>query len=108
MSAGKAIRLTDDGLLVFVRVTPKAAKDIVGGSDVASDGRTRLRVRVRAIPDKGAANVAVLKILAKALGCPKSTLSIESGTTDRNKSVLVRGAGKEIAARLALLLENPP
>jgi uncharacterized protein (TIGR00251 family) len=71
-----AVRQRADGVLAFVRVSPKSANDHVGGRDISADGRERLKIRVRAIPDKGAANAAILKILSKALGCPKSTLSI--------------------------------
>lgn len=53
----------------------------------ASDGHARLKIRVRAAPDKGAANTAVIKLLAKALGVPKTSLSLISGQTARMKTV---------------------
>lgn len=55
----------------------------------APHGGPLLRVRVAAPPDGGKANAAVLKLVARALGVPKSALSIERGVALRDK--LVRG-----------------
>jgi hypothetical protein len=68
------------GTEVSCRVTPKAARDRVEQSEDGS-----LRVYVTAIPDKGAANAAVIKLLAKAMGVPKSRLAIIRGMTSRDK-----------------------
>lgn len=62
--------------------------------ETASDGRSHLKIRVRAIPDKGAANAAVVKLLAKALGVSKSALELVSGHTARVKTVRVCGLSR--------------
>lgn len=59
--------------------------------ETAADGLSHLKIRVRAVPDKGAANAAVLKLLAKSLGVPKSALELISGHTARVKTVRVTG-----------------
>lgn len=84
-----------EGAILRLRVTPKASADAIEGTATGSDGLTHLRVRVRALPDKGAANTAVIKLLAKALGVPKTTLELVSGHTSRVKSVRVSGRTPE-------------
>ena len=79
------------GIVVAVRVTPKSSRNEVTGLHAASDGAVSLAVKVSAPPDKGKANKAVIEVLAKAFGLPKSSLAIVSGETDRHKVVSVAG-----------------
>ena len=62
-----------------VRVTPKAAANGI----VLRDGQ--IRVSVTAAPEGGKANAAVQKLLAKAMGVPKSRLKLIRGATARDK-----------------------
>lgn len=57
------------------------------------DGSAVLRMRVKAVPDKGKANAAVVALVAKALGVPKSAVSVVSGETARLKTLAVVGDG---------------
>jgi uncharacterized protein len=59
-----------------------------------------LKIRVAALPDKGKANTAVVKLLAKSWQVPRASLSIVAGEKDRNKTVLLTG---DPQYRLALL-----
>jgi uncharacterized protein YggU (UPF0235/DUF167 family) len=61
------------------------------GVEIRDDGTAVLRIRVKAVPDKGKANAAVLALLAKALGLPKSALSVTSGETARLKTIGIEG-----------------
>ena len=74
-----------------MRLTPGASADRIDGWDADVDGRPVLRVRVRARPVEGEANAALLKLLAKALGVPKSAVSLDRGGQSRQKMILVRG-----------------
>ena len=76
-------------LLVAVRVTPRAAHD-----DIALDG-DRLRIRLHAPPVVGAANVALLELLAKRLGVPRRAVTLERGETSRAKVLAVTGLSVE-------------
>lgn len=67
------------GRVLQVRATPKAARDRI---EIAGD---IVRVYVTAPPDKGKANEAIRKILAKRLGVPKSRLVLLRGETGRDK-----------------------
>ena len=70
-----------------IRVTPRAAKPGIGGWRAAADGREELEVRVAEPPTDGAANDAVVKLVAKALGISRSEVSIISGHASRHKRV---------------------
>ena len=83
-----------------VRVTPKAGADAVGGLYRADDGTVSLKLRVRAQPEKGKANKAVISVLAKALGRAKSELELTAGLRDRTKTVMIDGNEADLARRL--------
>jgi uncharacterized protein len=68
-----------------VRVTPRAGVDAVDG--VGETGE--LRVRVRSAPADGAANKALIKVLAAALDVAPSRIDIVSGASSRTKRVVV-------------------
>jgi uncharacterized protein YggU (UPF0235/DUF167 family) len=76
--------------LLHIRLTPGAAHDRIDGWDVDADGRPVLKCRVRAKPMEGQANAALAALLAKALGTPKSAVSILRGDQSRTKAVEVR------------------
>jgi len=84
-------------------VTPNAGRDAVDGVEIRDDGNAVLRVRVAATPDRGRANAAVIALLAKAMGIPRSAISLESGQTSRFKALAIAGPSAELAARLAAL-----
>jgi len=62
------------------------------------DGSAVLRMRVKAVPDKGKANAAVIALLAKALGVPKSSVTLVSGDTARLKTIQIEGDPTTLAA----------
>ena len=66
-----------DGLLLTVRLTPKSALDQIGGVERLSDGRPVLKVKVRAVPQDGEANAALIRLLAKALHMSPSAVRLE-------------------------------
>ena len=74
-----------------VRLTPGAAADRIDGWDVDADGRPVLKVRVRARPVEGEANAALLKLLAKTLRVPRSSVTLDRGGQSRTKMVSVDG-----------------
>jgi len=73
--------------VIAVRVTPRSSRDAVEGVDDAGE----LRVRVAAPPADGAANAAVVKLLAKMLGVPKGAVSVMSGASSRHKRLSIDG-----------------
>ena len=93
-------RLSPEVLSLYLRVTPNAGRDAIEGVEIRDDGRAVLRVRVRAVPDDGKANAAVLALLAKALSVPRSSMAVTSGQTARLKTVSIAGDGPALAHRL--------
>ena len=79
-----------------VRVTPRAARDRIDGFD----GDGVLRLRVTAPPAEGEANVAVVKLLARALGLPARDVVLVSGATARRKVFEVALGEGEVLAKL--------
>ncbi len=79
MKKGQLAHLAISGQTLEVRVTPRAAQNQI------TESETGLRASVTAPPDGGKANAAVIKLLARALGVPKSALTLTRGATSRNK-----------------------
>ena len=98
-----AWRIRPDGLEVRVRVTPRGGRDAIDGVETILGGRPVLKVRVRAVPEDGAANEGVRRLLAKALKIPASAVSLEAGATARLKTFLISGEGDRLAAALDAL-----
>ena len=94
---GCCYRTRPDGLDLFVRLTPKASADAIDGVQEAADGSVHLAARVRAVPDKGAANAALEKLLADRLDMPKRAVNVVAGSTSRLKTVRLTGNAAEIA-----------
>src|SRR5258707_1253847 len=84
-------RYSTEGISVALRVTPRSGRDDIDGVETLANGRTVVKVRVRAIAEGGEANRAVTELLAKALGVSKGKVRILSGTTSRLKQVAVDG-----------------
>ena len=87
--------------LLSIRVTPRSAKPGIGEWRIDPAGRPFLEVRVSAAPADGAANEEVIKLLAKAIGEPKSSLTIVGGQSSRLKRIELPLDDSEIRARLA-------
>jgi uncharacterized protein (TIGR00251 family) len=99
-------RPAPDGLSVLVRVTPNAADDRITGPVTRDDGTVMLAVRVRAVPEDGKANKAVIRLLATTLGLRKADIAVASGHTARNKTLAVSGDPAALAAAFAGMLRK--
>ena len=84
---------------IEVRVTPRAARNAVGGCDAEG----RLRVHVTAPPADGEANAAVSAVLAEAFGVGGRSVRLVSGATSRTKLFEVEGDEAELRRRLGAL-----
>ncbi len=90
----------DDHIKIHVRLTPNAHKDEVGPVETGADEKSYLKAKVRAVPEKGKANKALEKLLAKYFGIAKSSVEVVSGSTSRIKTVAIRGDVKKLEKRL--------
>jgi len=78
-----------------IRLQPGAAADRIDGWAADAEGRPVLKVRVRARPIEGEANDALIRLLAKTLGVPKSSISVGRGGQSRSKMIVVQGLDDE-------------
>jgi uncharacterized protein (TIGR00251 family) len=82
---------------LLVRLTPRA-----GTNSIVEARGGRLQLRVTAAPEDGKANAAACKLVAKALRVGKTSVEVTSGTTARDKTLLVDGlSAREVADALA-------
>ena len=77
---------TVKGLELRIKVIPNAPKSMISGVE-----NGELKIRLSAVPEKGKANEALCKYLAKVLGISGSRVKLLSGDTNRHKRVLVEG-----------------
>ncbi|MGZ3275453.1 MAG: DUF167 family protein [Caulobacteraceae bacterium] len=84
-----------------VRLTPRGGRDAVEGFGEDEAGRPVLKARVAAPPVEGEANAALTRMIAKALGLPRSAVRIASGETARVKMLEIDGLDEaEVRRRL--------
>jgi len=84
------------GATIAVKVHPRAKKNAITGE--VGDA---LKVALTAPPVDGKANEAVIDFFAKLLKVPRSSVSIASGLTGRNKVIRVAGlSAEQVRARL--------
>ena len=79
------IKERDGGLEIHVLVVPKSSREAILGQY-----QDRLKIALTAAPEKGKANEALVKFLAKSFGIPKSNISILSGETNKRKTIFLR------------------
>ena len=87
------------GLAVSVRLTPKGGRDAIDVEPLA-DGRTVLKARVRAVPSDGAANDALIRLIAQALDVAPRQVNLAAGASGRIKRLTIEGDGPALAAAL--------
>jgi uncharacterized protein (TIGR00251 family) len=90
--------------VLAVRVTPRSARPGIGGWRGGADGREELEVRVAEAPADGAANAAVVKLLAKALGISRAEVRLVSGAASRHKRLAVPFDEQELRRRLSPII----
>lgn len=92
------VQVVKDGVTFAVRVAPRASAEQLGPVENGA-----LKVRLTAPPVEGAANAALVKLLAKALGLPRRQVAVVAGLKSRNKTVWVGGLSPdELGLRLGL------
>ena len=100
---GRAWRALPDGLSLSVRVTPR------GGRDALAAGTTdHFAARLAAAPVEGAANAALLALVARAFAVPRRDVTIEGGATARLKRLRIAGDPQALAEIAASLYADAP
>ena len=78
-------------MIIRIKVIPNARTSNVPGKRAVEGKNGVLVVRVNKVPEKGKANEAVIKLLAKHFNVAKSKVKILRGLTSRNKVVEIEG-----------------
>jgi uncharacterized protein YggU (UPF0235/DUF167 family) len=94
-----------DDLILRIRLTPGSSGEALGGLWTDEKDAHWLSARVRAVPEKGRANAALIALLAKWLDWPRGAILLESGDTNRLKRLRIIGGGSA-AARLTGVIEH--
>ena len=89
-----AIREAEGGVLLSVRVVPRAKRDAVEG--ILGD---EIRIRLAAPPVEGRANAALLRFLGRKLGVSRSALELRTGSASRHKLVWIEGLTRSAVER---------
>lgn len=97
-------RYSTEGISVALRVTPRGGRDDIDGIETLANGKSVVKVRVRAIAEGGEANRAVTELLARALGVPKRNVRLLAGATSRLKQVAVDGDPRRLGETLKALV----
>lgn len=71
---------------------------------LSGGGEHRLRITVTAAPEKGKANKALIRLIAKKLGLPRSAIQIIAGQHSRDKSLLITGDAADLVDQLSRAL----
>lgn len=108
MTTALPYQIRPDGLLLAVRVTPRARADALEGVGLDAEGRALLRIRLRAPPAEGAANAALLAWTARSLGLPRAAVILAGGASSRRKLLHLAGDGAALAQRVHDWLEGKP
>ena len=94
-------RVEPGAIVLTVRLTPRADRDSIAGIGEFGDGQIVAQARVRAPPADGAANKALVALLAKIFHRPKSAIELVSGASARIKHLRIAGAPADLAAIVA-------
>ena len=89
-----------------MRASPKSGRDAIDGLFTDADGRAWLSVRLTAAPSDGAANEALIKLLARALSVAKREVTLVSGAASRLKRLHVSGDPATLAAALTDIIKD--
>jgi uncharacterized protein (TIGR00251 family) len=106
-----AIKASRQAITFKVVVQPRSSKAAIVGTHL-----DMLKIKLTAAPVDGAANKQCLQLIAKALGLPKSWLSIDTGQTGRQKQIRIQPRKglwdaselKALQRKIRALAENPP
>ena len=84
-------------------MTPRGGRDAIDGVETLANGRSVVKVRVRAIAEGGEANRAMIELLAKSLGVSRTSVRLLSGSTSRIKQIAVDGDPRKLGESLRIL-----
>ena len=92
-----------DGIQIAVRVTPRGGRNAIGPGTAEY-----FAARLAAAPVDGAANDALIALLARTFGVAKRDVTLAAGATARLKRLSIKGDSAALAEIAASLYGSPP
>lgn len=87
-------RVNKDSFSITLKVKAASKLDsILGFIDI--EGEYYLKISIRAVPENGKANKAILKLLSKTWKIPSANLEIISGLSSNNKVLSIKNITEE-------------
>jgi len=105
MAPALPFAVASDGLRLKVRLTPKASAAGILGIAAEADGSVALKIAVKAPPEAGKANDALVGLIAELLGLRRRDVTLALGAANRRKLVHVAGDPAALARRLEEVLQ---
>jgi uncharacterized protein (TIGR00251 family) len=99
-------KVVPEGLEVQICVIPNASRVSIGDVVADAQGNGALELAVTAVPEKGKANTAVIKLLAKSWRLRKTDCQVIRGQTERYKTLFILGDGKNLKATLQQIIDH--
>ncbi len=81
---------------INIKVIPKSSKNEIGDWE-----NEELKIRLKAVPEKGEANEVLIKFLSKQLNVPQSSIEIVTGSKSRHKRLRIGMSQDEVLKKLA-------
>lgn len=89
-------------MIVKAKVFPKSKVNLIEQA-IVDNGQLSMVIRVTAIPEKGTANSAVIKLLAKFLDINQASIELIKGHRCRNKVFRVTNISQEVLNKILLI-----
>lgn len=100
IATGGPVGRTTGGVRVSVRLAPKSSRDAVTGLMRTAQGGWTIKASVTAVPEAGQANEALVRLLAKQWGVPRTSIALTAGAAERNKILHVSGDPDDLFRRI--------
>ena len=100
MADGSPFSTVAGGVSLSVCLTPKACANRIGPVVTDTDGGAVLKVAVNQPPVEGKANTALIRLLAKSWGLPKTAISVKKGASGRLKTLFIEGDPERLMKRM--------
>ena len=82
---------------IAIKVIPNSSR-----SEISGWLGEKLKIKVSAQPEKGKANISVIKVLSEALNIREEFINILSGSTSQRKTVEIIGLSYEMVREIIL------
>lgn len=84
------VKQSEQGVIIEIKITPKASQNEIMGWENGI-----LKIRLKAVPEKGKANRELIRFLSKTFNIPQNNIHLLKGETSRLKTLCFLGKKAE-------------